>query len=199
MLEVIQTGGWLMVPILLCSVLAMAICIERALVLRSDKVVPLGLAKNIRAGASADSESNWTDAAANSLFGLILEAGLSSRPHGYEAAKEAIEEAGIRAVQKMERYLTTLGTIATITPLLGLLGTVIGMIRVFIAVELVGTGDAQVFSGGIAEALVTTAAGLVVAIPTLAFYRHFVRKADELTVLLEVESSRLIAWLEASF
>lgn len=201
MLEVVQAGGWLMVPILLCSVLAMAICIERALILRSDKVVSLDLLKTIRYASAdgSDSESKWTDAAAGSLFSLILEAGLSNRQYGYEIAKEAIEEAGIRAIQKMERYLTTLGTIATIAPLLGLLGTVIGMIKVFTAVELAGTGDAQVFAGGISEALVTTATGLVVAIPALAFYRHFTRKVDELTVLLEAESSRLMAWLEASF
>ena len=111
--------------------------------------------------------------------------------------KEAIEEVAAQVVHEMERYLNTLGTVASITPLLGLLGTVIGMIQVFTAIRLEGTGNAAVLAGGISEALITTATGLTVAIPSLFFYRFFQRRVDELVVTMEQEAVKLVEVLNS--
>jgi len=110
--------------------------------------------------------------------------------------KESIEEAAGHVVHELERYLNTLGTIAAITPLLGLLGTVIGMIKVFSAIKLEGTGNAQILAGGISQALITTAAGLTVAIPSLFFYRFFQRRVDELVISMEQEALKLVDVLD---
>jgi biopolymer transport protein ExbB len=118
-------------------------------------------------------------------LGAVLAAGLSNISHGKDDMKEALEEAGKQAVHNMGRYLNTLGTIASITPLIGLLGTVIGMIKVFTAITAVGVGDPTVLSGGISEALITTAAGLSVGIPCLMLYRYFRSRINELTIILE--------------
>ena len=111
--------------------------------------------------------------------------------------KESIEEVANQVVHELERYLNTLGTVAAITPLLGLLGTVIGMIKVFTAIQLEGTGNTAVLAGGISEALITTAAGLTVAIPSLFFYRYFQRKVDELVIYMEQEALKLVEVLNA--
>ena len=111
--------------------------------------------------------------------------------------KESIEEVASHVIHDMERYLNTLGTVAAITPLLGLLGTVIGMIKVFTAIRLEGTGNAAVLAGGISEALITTAAGLTVAIPSLFFYRFFMRRVDELVIYMEQEAMKLVEVLNA--
>ena len=112
--------------------------------------------------------------------------------------KESIEEVAHHVVHELERYLNTLGTVAAITPLLGLLGTVLGMIKVFTAIKLEGTGNAAVLAGGISEALITTAAGLTVAIPSLFFHRYFQRKVDELVIYMEQEALKLVEVLNAN-
>lgn len=119
-------------------------------------------------------------------------AGLNNARHGREIMKESIQEAATEVVHELERFLTALGTIAAITPLLGLLGTVIGMIKVFAAIMAQGTGNASVLAGGISEALITTATGLAVAIPTLIFHRHLQRKVDTLVVDMEQEAIKLV-------
>ncbi|MDC1085333.1 MotA/TolQ/ExbB proton channel family protein, partial [Pseudomonadales bacterium] len=121
-----------------------------------------------------------------------LAAGISNHKRGREQMKESIEEVAGHVVHEMERYLNTLGTVAAVTPLLGLLGTVIGMIKVFTAIKLEGTGNAAVLAGGISEALITTAAGLSVAIPSLFFFRFFQRRVDELVITMEQEALKLV-------
>jgi biopolymer transport protein ExbB len=132
-----------------------------------------------------------------SALGQILAAGLSRQTQQAFLVKDAIEEAGGHVVHELERYLNALGTIAATTPLLGLLGTVIGMIKVFSAITAVGVGDPQVLAGGISEALITTAAGLSVGIPSLMFHRYFLGKVNELTVAMEQDALRFMEVLQS--
>ena len=125
-------------------------------------------------------------------MGQIFAAGISNAKRGRDIMKEAMEEAAAQVMHEMERYLTALGTIASISPLLGLLGTVVGMIKVFTALMSEGAGNASVLAGGISQALITTAAGISVAIPALIFHRFFLRRVDELLVVLEQEASKLV-------
>ncbi|MEX0951850.1 MAG: MotA/TolQ/ExbB proton channel family protein, partial [Gammaproteobacteria bacterium] len=128
----------------------------------------------------------------SSPLGRILAAGLLNRRHEREVMKESIEDVGRHVAHELDRFLNTLGTIASISPLLGLLGTVLGMIKVFAVITTEGVGDASILASGIAEALVTTAAGLMVAIPALLFYRYFRGRVDELVVTMEQDSLRLV-------
>ncbi|MCP3670367.1 MAG: MotA/TolQ/ExbB proton channel family protein [Gammaproteobacteria bacterium] len=194
MYELVIAGGWLMLPIILCSVVAMAIIIERLWSLRRSHVVPENLVAQVwqlhRDGEiTAGQVSSIRD---GSPLGRILSAGIINRQHSREIMKEAIEEIGRQVVHELEHYLNTLGTIASITPLLGLLGTVIGMIKVFSAITLVGVGDPTVLAGGISEALITTATGLSVAIPSLMFHRYFVGRVERLVVAMEEEALKMV-------
>ena len=128
----------------------------------------------------------------NSPLGAILSAGLLNSRHGREIMKESILEAGRQAAHELERFLNSLGTIASVTPLLGLLGTVLGMIKVFAAIMSHGVGDPGVLAGGISEALITTAAGLSVAIPSLIFHRYFEGLVEAYILDMEDESLKLI-------
>lgn len=194
MFELVQAGGWLMIPILLCSVIAAAISVERFWTLRADQVAPKNLLAQVWTWIKNNEMDNkrLRELKNGSPLGQILAAGISSHRKGRDAMKESIEEVANHVVHEMERYLNTLGTVAAITPLLGLLGTVIGMIKVFTAIRLEGTGNAAVLAGGISEALITTAAGLTVAIPSLFFYRFFQRKVDELVIYMEQEALKLV-------
>ena len=194
MFELVQAGGWLMVPILLCSVIAAAICVERFWTLRSSQIVPGNLLAQVWSWIKNNEMDNrrLRELRLGSPLGQILATGISNHKRGREQMKEAIEEVASQVVHEMERYLNTLGTIAAITPLLGLLGTVIGMIKVFTAIRLEGTGNANILAGGISEALITTAAGLTVAIPSLFFHRFFQRKVDELVIGMEQEALKLV-------
>jgi len=128
----------------------------------------------------------------NSPLGAVLAAGLVNRKYGREMMRVSLEEAGRQVVNELERFLNTLGTIASITPLLGLLGTVVGMIKVFALITSSGVGDPSVLAGGISEALITTAAGLAVAIPSLMFYRFFEGRVVYLVLRMEEEALRLV-------
>lgn len=188
-----------MIPILLCSVISAAICVERFWTLRSNQIVPKNLLAQVWNWIKANEMDNkkLRELRLGSPLGQILAAGISNHRRGREQMKQAIEEVASQVVHEMERYLNTLGTVAAITPLLGLLGTVIGMIKVFTAIRLEGTGNAAVLAGGISEALITTAAGLTVAIPSLFFYRFFQRKVDELVISMEQEALKLVEVLNA--
>lgn len=194
MFELVQAGGWLMLPIILCSVLAMAIIIDRLWAYREKRVIPGNLVAQIWqlhkkgqiTGAHIATVRN------SSPLGRILAAGLVNRDHPREAMKEAIEEEGRQVVHELERYLNTLGTIAAISPLLGLLGTVIGMIKVFTAITSAGVGNPAVLAGGISEALITTAAGLSVAIPSLIFHRYLSGLVDKLVVGMEEQALKMV-------
>lgn len=194
MFELVQAGGWLMIPIILCSIISAAICVERFWTLRPAQVAPRNLLAQVWNWVKNNEMDNkrLRELRMNSPLGQILAAGISNHRRGREAMKESIEEVAAQVVHEMERYLNTLGTVAAITPLLGLLGTVIGMIKVFTAIRLEGTGNAAVLAGGISEALITTAAGLTVAIPSLFFYRFFQRRVDELVVYMEQEAIKLV-------
>ena len=194
MFELVQAGGWLMVPILLCSVISAAICVERFWTLRATQIVPKNLLVQVWNWIRSNEMDNkkLRELRAGSPLGQILAAGISNHKRGREQMKESIEEVAGHVVHEMERYLNTLGTVAAVTPLLGLLGTVIGMIKVFTAIKLEGTGNAAVLAGGISEALITTAAGLSVAIPSLFFFRFFQRRVDELVITMEQEALKLV-------
>ena len=198
MFELVQAGGWLMIPILLCSVIAAAIIIERTWILRQKKVIPEKLLTGIWNLLSNDAltEQHISEIENGSPLGKVLAAGLINRHLTRELIRDSIEETGRHVVHEMERFMNTLGTISTITPLLGLLGTVIGMIKVFTAITAVGVGDPGQLAGGISEALITTATGLTVAIPSLIFHRHLKRKIDELVVAMEQEAMKLVGFLQ---
>ena len=183
-----------MVPILLCSVISAAICVERFWTLRATQIVPKNLLVQVWNWIRNNEMDNkkLRELRAGSPLGQILAAGISNHKRGREQMKESIEEVAGHVVHEMERYLNTLGTVAAVTPLLGLLGTVIGMIKVFTAIKLEGTGNAAVLAGGISEALITTAAGLSVAIPSLFFFRFFQRRVDELVITMEQEALKLV-------
>lgn len=198
MLELVKAGGWLMVPIFLCSIIAMAIISERFWTLQRRRIAPKNLVVQVwqwAKGGELD-DARVRAIRTGSPLGRVLAAGLINRHSNREIMKESIEDVGRHVVHELERYLNTLGTIASITPLLGLLGTVIGMIKVFAVITTRGVGDPGILAGGISEALITTAAGLCVAIPSLMFYRYFRGRVDELVVTMEQEALKLVEVLQ---
>ncbi len=194
MWDIILAGGWLMVPIIACSVLATAIIVERLWALQGSRVTPRHLLAQVwhwERKRELDKE-RIIQIRNGSPLGRVLAAGLVNRDKDREIMKEAIEDVGRHVVHDLQRYLNSLGTIAAISPLLGLLGTVIGMIKVFTAMTTAGVGNVASLAGGISEALITTAAGLVVAIPSLMFYRYFQGRVDALVVEMEQQAIKLI-------
>lgn len=194
MYEIILAGGWLMIPILACSVGVIAIVFERYWTLNQAKILPPGLLQQ-----TWDDYRNQrlkgeklVELRNNSPLGEIFAAGLANARHGRAVMKDAMEDAGNKVAHDMGRFLSTLGTIATISPLLGLLGTVLGMIDVFTEIMISGTGNAGVLAGGISKALITTASGLTVAIPAMIFHRHFERLIEGMVVDLEQQATRLV-------
>jgi len=198
MLEIVIAGGWLMAPIILCSILAVAIILERFLALRRSRVVPQGLPDQVQRWAAQEELDNQhiEQLRLSSPLGEVLAAALEHRDRRREVIKEAVEDTGRQVVHSLERFLNTLGTIAGVTPLLGLLGTVIGMIRVFSAIMLHGVGDPNEMAGGISEALITTAAGLSVAIPTYFFYRYFRGLVRDYVLQMEAQALKLLQAIE---
>ena len=190
MFELFRAGGPLMWIILACSVIALTIVFERLFSLRRNKVAPSRLLEQVlemlEKGSLTPQKAELV--AQHSPLGSVLSAGLANLHLGRDSMREAIEERGKQVVHRMGHYLNALGTIASITPLIGLLGTVIGMIKVFTAITVSGVGDPTILSGGISEALITTAAGLSVGIPCLMFYRYFRNKISELSVIMEEDS-----------
>lgn len=194
MWELIKSGGWIMLPIIVCSVIAVAIVAERLWTLRPGKINPPHLLGEVWRWVQAKQldSGKLKELRKGSPLGQILAAGLANSRHGRDIMKESIQEAGTKVVNELERYLTPLGTIAAITPLLGLLGTVLGMIEIFSAFMGSGMANAPQLAGGIAKALITTAAGLIVAIPALFFHRFLQRRVDELVVGMEQEAIKLV-------
>ena len=187
MLEILMAGGWAMLPILISSAVALAIILERFWSLRRAAVIPPGLGDEVREWARTrkiDPE-HLNVLSTNSPLGELLAAALSVRNRPREIIKERVEDTGRHVVHRLERFLTTLGTIALIGPLLGLLGTVFGLIKMFFAVMISGVGDPMKMAGGIGEALVCTAAGLCVAIPAYVFHRYFRGRVSDLVVEME--------------
>jgi biopolymer transport protein ExbB len=194
MLDIVQAGGWLMLPIIACSIIAAAIILERIWSLQLKRVLPVNLAEQVRDWILHDQldPSHLQRLHQTSPLGQMLAAGLANRHAPRDIIKESIEDAGRHAVHELERFFGALGTIAAITPLLGLLGTVIGMIKVFAAITANGVGNPGVLAGGISEALITTAAGLSVAIPALIAYRYLRSRVDGLVVQMEKETIKFL-------
>jgi len=193
-LELVTAGGWLMLPIIACSIIAVAIIAERLWVLRVKRVIPHHILARVwdQARHRRLDTDGLQDLGASSPLGRILAAGLMNRNASREVMKETIEDTGRYVVHDLERYLNTLGTIAAISPLLGLLGTVIGMIRVFSAITTHGVGNPAALAGGISQALITTAAGMVVAIPSLMAYRYFRGKVNMLVIRMEQQALQMV-------
>ena len=200
MWEIVRAGGPLMWPIIFCSILAAAIVLERLWTLQDKRVLPEELPRKvwqlIENGQVTDKVIVALEQ--HSPLGRLLAAGLTNRHRSHEVLMERLEDAGRHVVHELERYLNTLGTIAGVSPLLGLLGTVTGIIRAFDAIQAGGMGSPTVLSGGIAEALVCTAAGLCVAIPSLIAYRYLRGKVERLVVEMEKHAIRMADALEAA-
>ncbi|OAB61946.1 biopolymer transporter ExbB [Leptolyngbya valderiana BDU 20041] len=198
MLEIMLAGGWLMLPIILCSIIAVAIIIERFLALRSARVMPSAVPGQVRQWAQQQEldAKHIEQLRRSSPLGRVLSAALDNRDRAREIIKEAVEDTGRHVVHELERFLNTLGTIAGMAPLLGLLGTVVGMIKVFSAIMVQGVGDPNELAGGISEALITTAAGLTVAIPAYFFYRYFRGLVRAYVLQMEQEALALIQAIE---
>ncbi len=183
-----------MLPIIFCSIISVSIIAERFWSLRREKMLPHNLVARVWKSIIQDTltRTDIEELSKESSLGKILSAGLTNRKESRERIKECIEERGREVVHDMERFLNTLGTIASISPLLGLLGTVIGMISVFAAITTHGVGDPTALAGGISQAMITTAAGLTVAIFSLVFYRYFRRKVDSIVVEMEREAIKMV-------
>ena len=189
-----QAGGWLMWPIFACSIIATAIVLERLWILRRRRIMPEHLVAHIWQWHRQNqlTPERISKMRSGSPLGRMLTAGLVNRYHSREVMKEAINDTGRHVVAELERHLSTLGTIASVTPLLGLLGTVIGMIDVFAVIMDAGVGNPGVLAGGISKALITTAAGLSVAIPTLMFHRYFNSQVNKLAIAMEEQALKLV-------
>ena len=193
MIEIIKAAGWPIYPLILASIIALAIIGERLWALRANVVAPSELLPEVQkwlaqGGITKDTLVRLEQ---HSLLGEIFASALSNSNASREVIKEAIEESGRGVAHKLERYLTTLGTIATVSPLLGLLGTVIGMVELFGAFTSTGHDVAQ-FARGISVALYNTAGGIVVAVPAMIFYRYFRGQVDGLIVEMEQQAVKLV-------
>lgn len=194
MFEILKAGGWGMIPILVCSAVGLAIVLERFWTLRRSAVLPPGLGEQVRGWARSQqlTPAHIQSLRENSPLGELLAGALDVRNRPRAEIKERIEDTGRYVVHGLERYLSSLGTIALIGPLLGLLGTVLGLIRMFLAVMVSGVGDPMKMAGGIGEALVCTASGLVVAIPAYILHRYFRSRVRGYVVEMEKQASGLL-------
>ena len=194
MFELIKAGGAVMVPIIVLAVIALAIIIERFWSLRRKEVLPPGLGEEVREWARGRQldPSHIEVLRRNSPLGEILAAGLDMRYRPRELIKERVEDVGRHVMHQMERFMNTLGTIASVSPLLGLLGTVFGMIQMFLKILTTGVGDVNQLAGGIGQALISTAAGLCVAIPAVMFHRYFRGRIAEYVVEMEKQALQLL-------
>jgi len=196
--ELVKAGGWPMLPLLLLGVLALAIVLERFWSLRRSEVLPPGLGQDVRNWAARGKldPAHLQTLRTNSPLGALLAAALDARNRPRDQIRERIEDTGRHLVHRMERFLNALGTIASAGPLLGLLGTVVGMIQMFLGILDHGIGDVNQLAGGIGKALVCTAAGMIVAIPALVFHRYFKGRINGYVIEMEQEASALLDALD---
>jgi biopolymer transport protein ExbB len=199
MFEIVKAGGIMMGPIILASIIAAAIILERLWTLQPKRVLPGDLTEKVWRWVEQRQIQDKHIAALqqNSPLGKILAAGLANRHRDRAVIKESIEDTGRHVVHELDRFIGALGTIASLSPLMGLLGTVIGMIRTFNAITTDGIGNPAALAGGIAEALITTAAGLTVAIPALIGYKYLRGRVEALVVQMEKEAIKLVQAMEA--
>jgi len=191
--SIIQAAGWPIYPLLLASIIAVALIIERATALRHAKIIPPGLLVSVVGDyrQNGASEQMLQRLEAHSLLGSVFAAGLRNVKSSREVMKESIEEAGRAAAHEMERFLTSLGTIASISPLMGLFGTVVGMIEIFGSPTASGNNP-QALAHGISVALYNTGFGLIIAIPSMIFYRHFRALVEGLAIEMEQQAIKLV-------
>lgn len=196
MIAIIQAAGWPIWPLLLASIISVALIIERLVALRRAKIVPQGLLQRAvgEFKRGGDNERFLTDLDRHSPLGRVLSAGLRNVNNSREVMKESIEEAGGAVAHDLNRYMTTLGTIASISPLMGLFGTVIGMIEIFGSQAPTGTNPQQL-AQGISIALYNTGAGIFIAIPSMIFWRHFRAQIDGFVVEMEQQAVRLVEYM----
>ena len=199
MLELVKAGGWPLIPLLLLAVLALAIVVERFWTLRRKEVLPSGLGEEVRSWAARGQldPAHIESLRRNSPLGALLAAALDARHRPREQIRERLEDTGRHLVHRMEKHLNALGTIASAGPLLGLLGTVVGMIQMFLGILDHGIGDVNQLAGGIGKALVCTAAGMVVAIPALMFHRYFRGRIAGYAIDMEEQATALLDALDA--
>jgi len=192
--ELIKAGGWVMVPIIALAVLATAIVVERFWSLRRKEVLPPGLGEEVREWARGRQldPSHIDVLRRNSPLGEILAAALDVRFRPRELIKERVEDVARHVMHQLERFMNTLGSIASVSPLLGLLGTVFGMIQMFLKILTTGVGDVNALAGGIGQALISTAGGLCVAIPAVMFHRYFRGRIAEYVVDMEKQAIALL-------
>jgi biopolymer transport protein ExbB len=197
-LELIKAGGWVMVPLIALAIIALAIVVERFWSLRRKEVLPPGLGAEVREWARGRQldPKHIEVLRRNSPLGELLAAALDQRYRPRELIKERVEDVGRHVSHQLERFMNTLGTIGSIGPLLGLLGTVIGMIRMFLDILTAGVGDVNQLAGGIGQALISTAAGLCVAIPAVMFHRYFRGRVAEYVIEMEKEAIALMDAIE---
>ena len=193
MFALIQASGWPIWPLLLASVIAVALIIERLVTLRRSRIAPPGLLDKVLADLRQKDVSGEmaNRVAAHSPLGKVLAAGLRNVNSSREVMKEAIEESGRVVAHELERFLTTLGTIAAISPLMGLFGTIVGMIDIFASQSAAGTNPQQL-AQGISTALNSTGLGLIIAIPATIFWRHFRALVDSFVIEMEQQAIRLV-------
>ena len=201
MWEIIRAGGVFMWPIVMCSVVAVAIVCERFWTLQSSRVIPRDLSQKVWNWIEADqlSEKLVVALEQNSPLGKLLAIGLANRNKPRALMVERLEDGGRHVVHELERFLNTLGTIAAVAPLLGLLGTVAGIIHAFNAITANGLGDPRVLSGGIGEALITTAAGLFTAVPAVIAYNHFLHNIRDLSSRMDSFALEVSAVVEKMY
>lgn len=195
MYDILVAGGWLMLPLLICSIFVIGIALERLWALNTKKISPSKVTAETWQQLSSGkkfSNDELRKLRRNSPLGSILAAGLVNVSHGRDTVRESMEAAANQVIHELERFLTALSVIATISPLIGLLGTVMGMIDVFSAIVVQGSNDISMLAAGINKALITTAAGLSVAIPATMLDRYFTRRVESISVVLEKECVRFI-------
>lgn len=198
MLEFLKAGGWVMLPIVLLSIVALAIIVERFWTLRRKAVIPTGLGQDVREWAATRQldPAHIEALRNNSPLGELLAAALDVRQRSREQIKERVEDVGRHVVHRLERFMNMLGSIASVGPLLGLLGTVLGMIRMFLQILQTGVGDANRLAGGIGQALICTAGGLCLAIPALLFHRYLSGRIADYVVEMEQQTMALLDTLD---
>jgi len=200
MLQILIEGGLLIVPLIFCSILALAIIIEKFITLKIIETRSRRFIDKTRSIINGDEDNKTEKVLAlcemtSSPLSRILKAGIEKKDREREEIREALEDAGSSEIPYLEKHLKILGTIVTVAPLIGLLGTVMGMIKAFNVIALKGVGEPGALAGGIAEALITTAVGLSIAIPSLIFYNYFMHRTDKIVRQFEKVSSEFIDFL----
>lgn len=195
MFSIIAAAGWPIWPLLFASIIALALIFERLYALRADKIIPQGLLKYALTNYKKRQDNTVliSELEKSSPLGRVLAAGLRNVKGSREALTDALEEAGSAVAHDLNRYLTTLGTIASISPLMGLFGTVVGMIEIF-GSQAPGTGNPAQLAHGISVALYNTGFGILIAIPSMIFWRHFRAKVDGFVVAMQQQAMKLVEY-----